>query len=433
MNLNIMEYMFPIMLFLIATEFLFSYYQKRSFYRVNILISDTSTGIIFAIAGVAILAGALYVYSIVETNFSLSTAGITIFTMESPIQFAPNFSIKIIPLLSWVAALVIVDFFYYWFHRLTHEINILWACHVTHHSSEEMNLSVSFRGNAFQRIFEYMFYLPLAVIGLPWVMFLLCHRIMKIYQFIVHTRYVGKLGFLEYFLVTPSSHRVHHGTEPKYLDRNHGGIFILWDKWFGTFEEEGNEPLYGITKPLNSFNPIWGNVHIYSDIIRDMKQARSWKDKLGIMFRKPGWKPDYLKTPEDELKVPAYTAKYNPIVPKWVTYYSFIQAVVVIFIGLATWKIADLEIMPVFLTISLFVYVLFGLVSINGILEKKSWANKAELIRNIIFASGSVAIFSMKIFASMHVLLPYIFLLAAISFSSVVVLISKRKDLSLSF
>lgn len=402
---------------------LFSYYQNKSYYRINVLVSDVSTGLIFVLVGVGILSAALYLYNIVHTNFSLSAIGISFFSFENPFQFNPTFSIKPIPLLSWTISLVLVDLFYYWFHRLTHEINILWACHVTHHSSEEFNFSVSFRGNAFQRIFEYLFYLPLAIVGIPWFVFLLCHRIMKIYQFVVHTRYVGKLGFLEHFMVTPSGHRVHHGTEPKYIDKNHGGIFIIWDKMFGTYEEEGKEPLYGITKQLKSFNPIWGNVHVYAEILDNMSKTKTFKDKLGILFKRPGWKPDYLRKPEEKLNIPAYESKYNPIVPKWVLYYSFIQILVTIVIGLATWKISVLSIIPAYLIVLLFSYVLFGLISINGILEGKSWANETEFIRNTIFVAGSI----MAYYLFDSIILLYISLPVIISAISMVILIKKQK------
>ena len=187
-SMTVMELIFLVLVGFIFIEILFDVLLKRHYYRLNVLIADVSTGVIFAIVGVFILFGALYVYSAIEINWSLSAAGYNLFYMENPfftISGFPGFSVKPDVLLPWFVAVVLVDIIYYWFHRMAHEVNFLWACHVTHHSSEELNFSVAFRGNVFQRIFEYMFFLPLAFLGVPAVMFLLSHRILKIYQFLV--------------------------------------------------------------------------------------------------------------------------------------------------------------------------------------------------------------------------------------------------------
>jgi sterol desaturase/sphingolipid hydroxylase (fatty acid hydroxylase superfamily) len=182
-----MEYSFFVMVFFILTELLLSFWQGKHFYRLNVLVADVSTGVIFALVGVAVLAGALIVYDQIEKSFSLSMLGYKFFILDSPVSFSPSFTINWQALASWSFSLVLVDFTYYWFHRHCHTYNFLWGTHVTHHSTQEMNLSVAFRGNGFQRVFEYAYFLPMAVMGIPWPMFLLCHRILKVYQFFVHT------------------------------------------------------------------------------------------------------------------------------------------------------------------------------------------------------------------------------------------------------
>lgn len=385
-----MEYAFGVMLALIGIEAFVSYIKKKHYYRLNVFLADVSNGVLFAVAGVGIVVVALYFYDLVESNLSIRRLGYEWFPLTSPIQLSP-FAIHWHSLLSWTVSLVLVDFLYYWFHRHTHTIAILWACHVTHHSTQEMNLSVAFRGNAFQRIFEYAYFLPLAVLGIPWEMFFLSHRILKVYQFLVHTRFVGKLGFLETFMVTPSNHRVHHGTQRKYLDRNHGGIFIIWDKMFGSFAEETDEPIYGLTKPVNSFNPITVNIHVYVDIIRNIQKARSFADVLGILFKEPGWKPEYLRTPEDEFKEPAYTEKYDPNPPTSVMVYVVLQSLVLLSVGLIVWKVAKLDLSDAWTLIAVAFLLTFSLLSINRIMEMKKWSKRTEVIRNFLFSGLFVA------------------------------------------
>lgn len=419
-----MEYAFIIMIALIGIEIFVSYIKGKQYYRLNVLIADVSTGVIFALVGVVILLGALYVYNIVETNYSLKTLGYDFFPLESPFQFSPTFSINWYALGVWSFAVVLADFIYYWFHRHCHEINLLWANHVTHHSTQEMNLSVAFRGNGLQRIFEYGYYLIMALLGMPWQMFLLSHRILKVYQFVVHTRFGGKLGIFEEFMVTPSNHRVHHGTQRKYLDKNHGGIFIIWDRLFGTFEWETDEPIYGLTKPVNSFNPITVNLHVYKEIFLNVLKSKSIIDAFKIVFGPPGWKPEYLRTPEDEFKEPAYTEKYDPKPPMGVMIYVTLQAAVLMAVGLVIWKVAKLDLNNIPTLAILSLVIIFSLFSINRTMEMKRWSRRTEVVRNVLFICGFVgAVYLTKIPNIELFAIPLILL----SFVSLIWIIIKRK------
>ncbi len=194
----------------------------------------------------------------------------------------------------WVLCFIGVDFFYYWFHRASHRVAAIWATHVVHHQSEDYNLAVALRQSALQPAFSWAFYLPLAFIGFPPPMFALLLSINVLYQFWIHTKLIGKLGPLEWILNTPSHHRVHHGSDPKYLDKNHAGTLIIWDRMFGTFQEEEEPPTYGITKPLRSWNPIWANVHFWVDLYKLAQETPSFKDRLLIWVRPPGWRPSSL-------------------------------------------------------------------------------------------------------------------------------------------
>ncbi len=193
----------------------------------------------------------------------------------------------------WVAAALLWDFCYYWFHRFSHEISVLWAAHAVHHQSEDYNLSTALRQTSTSFIFSWIFYLPMFLLGFPLEVAITVNAVNLIYQFWVHTQHVRRLGILDYILVTPSNHRVHHAQNERYIDKNYGGIFILWDRMFGTFEDEReDEPVvFGVRKPLANWNPFWANVQVYDYLLFDSLRAKSWKDKLGVWFRRTGWRP----------------------------------------------------------------------------------------------------------------------------------------------
>ncbi|MFI4946885.1 MAG: sterol desaturase family protein, partial [Burkholderiales bacterium] len=180
-------------------------------------------------------------------------------------------------------------------HRLSHEVNAGWASHVVHHQSEEYNLTVALRQSAIP--VSWVFYLPLALVGFPPQMFLVVSAIDTLYQFWIHTRLVGRLGPLEWVLNTPSHHRVHHGRNPRYIDRNHGGTLIVWDRLFGTFAEEREEPVYGITTPLASFNPLWANLHYWVEMWDVARRTARPLDRLRVLWARPGWRPADLGGP----------------------------------------------------------------------------------------------------------------------------------------
>ncbi len=206
---------------------------------------------------------------------------------------------------AWVAAVIADDFCYYWFHRLSHEVRFLWAAHVSHHSSREYNLSTALRQSWTTPITTLWFWTPMPLLGFDPAMILVVQSVSLLYQFWIHTEAIENLGFLEGFLNTPSHHRVHHAKNARYLDRNHGGFFIVWDRWFGTFERETEKPEYGLTKDIDSYRVLDIALHEWRSLLRDVRRAESWSDAMGYILMPPGWSSDGSTQTADELRAAA--------------------------------------------------------------------------------------------------------------------------------
>ncbi len=213
-------------------------------------------------------------------------------SIVASMHWLAQFSLFEIPLVWWVVPLCFVaeDFTYYWFHRTAHRVRWFWASHIIHHSSQHYNLSTALRQTWTGWLsLSFIFRLPLVVLGFPVEMILFCAGLNLVYQFFIHTEVVGKLPFgLEHILNTPSHHRVHHGTNPQYLDQNYGGVFIIWDRLFGTFTPEIEPPRYGIIHNLATFNPLWVAAHEWIGIARDAVRARSPAGLVTALFGPPG-------------------------------------------------------------------------------------------------------------------------------------------------
>jgi alkylglycerol monooxygenase len=227
MNINPIILSIPIFFILIGMELIVDKVRKKSNYRFNDAITNISCGIGEQVTGVFFKLFIVTIYEILFEHYKL---------FDIPVNWTTG-----------ILLFIGVDFFYYWFHRYSHVINLFWGGHVVHHQSEEYNLSVALRQGWFQKFFSFIFYLPLAIIGFSPIQFLTVSSLVTLYQFWIHTKNINRMGVLEHVLNTPSHHRVHHGVNPKYIDKNHAGTFIIWDKMFGTFQEEEEEPIYGIT------------------------------------------------------------------------------------------------------------------------------------------------------------------------------------------
>ncbi|HNM99238.1 MAG TPA: sterol desaturase family protein, partial [Turneriella sp.] len=279
---NLIALAVPVFFISIAIEVVLSLVLKKKVYRFNDSVSDLSAGMLQELVGVFTKVLLFGVYIIVFDWVHKPAGAAAAASYGIPVN-----------IWTWIVVFLLVDLIYYVFHRNSHNIAVIWGSHEAHHSSQEYNLSVALRQGAFQRLFSFPYYLPMALVGFSPLQFMVCSQINTLYQFFIHTRLVGKLGFLEHFMNTPSHHRVHHGVNPKYIDKNHAGVLIIWDKLFGTFQAEEEEPHYGTVKPLTTLNPVWAQLHYFWHLVQMSVRARGL-DKLRVWVKGPGWKPDYL-------------------------------------------------------------------------------------------------------------------------------------------
>jgi alkylglycerol monooxygenase len=255
--------------------------------------------------------------------------GITIVSYEYMVEHLAIIHLKT-TWVTYVVTFVVLDFQGYWAHRLVHEINVFWNRHLIHHSSEEYNLAVALRQSIsdFVQIFFFIS-IPAALLGLPPAVIATVLPIFTFAQYWYHTRQIGKLGILEYIIVTPSHHRVHHAMNPIYLDKNYSAIFIVWDKLFGTFQKEleNEPPVFGITRPSRTYNPITINFEHIALLIKDAWRAEKWTDKLSIWFRPTGWRPDGFEEKYPVMKITDRYRykKYEPSSSKPLLLWSLLQ------------------------------------------------------------------------------------------------------------
>ena len=311
--MNFVPYAIPFFILALLAEFVYAQMKGRHAYRLNDTVSSLSMGTLSRLRGVLQI-------GLGAAAFEALLADAALLTMGTDSAAA------------WVAAFVLYDLCYYFSHRYGHEWRILWAAHAAHHQSEEFNLSTALRQTSTGGL-NAVFYIPLYLIGFPAEMLVSVGSLNLIYQFWVHTEHVRRLGPLDYILVTPSNHRVHHAKNPCYIDRNYGGVFILWDRLFGTFtDEREDEPcVYGITRQLASWNPLWANAHVYAEGLSDMRHASRFRDKVALWFKGPGWRPE---------GVPEYAAnwrapKYDPPADPTQRWYAFVQFAVHVPVTLA--------------------------------------------------------------------------------------------------
>ena len=270
---NIIVYAAPIMIGLVILEWAISFYQNRDFYNKKDTLAATAVGLVNVALGAML---------------KIFTFGVMLFFFNLvPWYIPPTWW-------SFVLCLICIDFWRYVAHRIGHENRFWWATHVTHHSSPKYNLSVSFRLGWTQYI-KVIFFVPVILMGFDPVVFFICHQIEVLYQFWIHTEYIKKLPKpIEYIFTTPSHHRVHHATNEKYLDKNYGSTFIIWDRMFGTFQPEEERPDYGITTPIsNPYNPITLCFHEWVDLVKDVKKAKNWRQAQKLAFGRPSELQEY--------------------------------------------------------------------------------------------------------------------------------------------
>jgi len=367
----------PFFLLALLVELFIDRRRGTGLYRSNDAINSLSAGILSTTTGYFTKFLALVAWGWVLQRFAL---------IDMPLSW---FDLSPRGIALWVTAALAWDFCYYWFHRFSHEISVLWAAHVVHHQSEDYNLSTALRQTSTGFLFGWIFYLPLFLAGFPLEVILVVNAVTLIYQFWVHTQLVGRLGILDRIFVTPSNHRVHHAQNPRYLDRNYGGMLIVWDRFFGTWQDElAEEPVvYGVRHPLANWNPFWANVRAYRDLLADAVRARRWRDKLGLWFRRTGWRPADVAERFPRPTAPiAEFRKFDPEIAAGTRRYVLYQFLVGIFGALliAHWYAAEGAV-GVVIPCGLLWVQLYTLGLLN---EGRAGARRLEWLRLVLVTPG---------------------------------------------
>jgi alkylglycerol monooxygenase len=372
--MDIMIFAIPVFFLLIGVELLVAKLHRQEAYRVGDAVSNISCGIVQQVIGIFL----------------------RVLTLGAYVYLYKTCRIFDIPNTWWsyILLFLLIDLLYYWFHRYSHEISIFWGTHVVHHQSEDYNLSVALRQSAFQVLISNAFYMPLALLGFEPLIFVLLNTIQTLYQFWIHTEAIKKMpAWFEYIFNTPSHHRVHHGRNPKYIDKNHGGTLIIFDRLFGTFQPEEEEVVYGVTKPLNTWSPIWANIDYYKDLANAVQSAPTWGDKLRMLYKNPGWQPDSMGgTPAFEQVQRDTVQKYHTPLPTWVNYYVLLQYVLVL-LG-TTFFLATAATRPIYAwqTIAMASGVILSVWALSAILDRRAWAWQVEILRLLLLPILVVAL-----------------------------------------
>jgi sterol desaturase/sphingolipid hydroxylase (fatty acid hydroxylase superfamily) len=364
----------PVFLFLIALELIVDRARHTRCYNLADSINSLSCGIVST--GVRVFFGFLGIFFYEW-----------IYLHWAPVRLpAGNWGV-------WIVAFVFYDLCYYWNHRWGHKVGLFWASHVVHHQSEEFNLTTALRQTGTGAFTSWIFYLPMALAGVPLVVYLMAGVVQLFYQFWPHTQMIGRLGFLDRWIQTPSNHRVHHAQNDVYLDKNYVGVFLIWDHLFGSFQEELDEEpcLYGIRGQLKSWNPVWANLHYYWAMAKDCWHAESWMDKVKVWFAHPGWRPADVAA---RFPKPAYDprrdfVKYDPPVSVSLSLYGFVQ-----FVALLAANSHFLALLPKESTgwnVVYFLFILVSLVCLGGVLESRREFIMLEAVRLTATALGVLA------------------------------------------
>ncbi|MDA9811659.1 sterol desaturase family protein [Flavobacteriaceae bacterium] len=356
----------PAFFVLVLIEISYGHFTKKQTYTFMDTLSSLSSGMTNVIKDALGLAVILISYPFVLKYLA-------IFQLESSVFV-------------YITAFICIDFASYWVHRLNHKVNIFWNQHVIHHSSEEFNLACALRQSISNLIgFGAVFLIPAALLGVPANVIMSLAPLHLFAQFWYHTQHIGKLGFLEYILVTPSQHRVHHAINPIYIDKNMAAIFSVWDRLFGTFQEEldSEPPVYGTLKPSKSWNPIWINFQHLWQITQDAWYAKNWIDKLKIWFMPTGWRP---KDVEDRFPITPRPIdsedKYNPFYNNQWKAIALIHFVSLNFLLL--FLLANYSELTVEFRVSLGFVLLFSIFGFTGLMDFHKWAPTYEIFRGLL-------------------------------------------------
>ena len=358
MHLNYFALAVPLFLFFIGLEYYYTRRKKRSFFHFSESVANLNVGMAERITDLLTTGSFYFLYTWLHENFAL-------------------FHISSSPV-TWFILFLVTDFIWYWYHRYAHEINLFWAAHIVHHQSEDFNYTTSTRITMFQAGIRGSFWAILPIIGFSPEMiaaFLLIHGA---YPFFTHTQTIGKLGWLEYIFVTPSHHRVHHASNPQYLDRNYGDILIIWDKLFGTFALEKEPPVYGLTKPLNSYSFFWQHFHHFLELSVAVKRETAWRSKLKLVFGKPDLIDPRIRTSLERKLLKRYSTPHNRELKRYVFFQTVITLILLFLFLLLEFYLTRQQMIIAAL------FILVSIVNTGALLEKQRWIFYLELIRFVL-------------------------------------------------
>ena len=365
----------PVFISLIALELILDRIRGTRYYHFADSVNSLSCGI-------------------VSTGMRVFFAFLGAFVYQWLLLHAAPFPLPAGHWLTWLFAFVAYDFCYYWQHRLGHTVGLFWATHSVHHQSEEFNLTTALRQPGTGAFTNWIFYVPMALCGVPLGVFALVGVVQLFYQFWPHTRHIGRLGFLDRWVQTPSNHRVHHAQNDVYLDRNYVGVFLIWDRLFGTFQEElDREPcIYGVRGQLKSWNPVWANLHYWWLMAKDSWHAASWRDKLHVWIAPPGWRPAdvaarFPKPPYDPYRD---FARFDP--PRSLALSLYVLAQFVAIMVANSHFLALLPKQSTGWNVAYFGFILVSLVTLGGVLENRREFAMLEALR---LAGVAGALFTM--------------------------------------
>ncbi len=331
----------PVFFLLIIIEYFYGRYVGKNTYRLNDTVTSITVGMISRFPTMLNLG----VQSVIFVYIS-SYLNMELLSVKNPF--------------TWIIAFLLYDLSYYWMHRMHHEIKILWATHSVHHHGEDYNLATALRQTSTGWLWKWIFYMPMIILGVPGEVFITVAGINLVYQFWVHTEHIGHLGFLEKIFITPMNHRIHHAKNKEYIDANYGGVFIIWDRMFGTYNPQRSDikPVYGTATPLNSWNPLWANFQVFSIMIKDTVKTKSWKDKIKVWFSKTYWRPEDCieeKNPNEFYK------KFNPEITTDIKLFSFFQMLFTILVSGAVITFISNHAYSEIITFGLFIIALTSL------------------------------------------------------------------------
>jgi alkylglycerol monooxygenase len=365
MDSRAIGYAIPVFLVLIAWELGVSIKRGLRNYRFEDALTNLSCGIGQQVVGILIKGSLASGYLWIYDHYRLAD-----WSMSS--------------LWTWGVTFLLVDFLYYWWHRLSHEVNFLWAAHVVHHQSEDYNLAVALRQAYFTQLTSWPFYAILPLIGIPIPVIGIVIAISTLYQFWIHTELIDRMGKFEWLFNAPMHHRVHHAINPQYLDKNYGATFIIWDRLFGSYVEETEPCVYGLVKPLKSYNSIWANLDYWKTLIGYSLRTPLWRDKLRVWVKGPEWQPPGVQTLQAAPVSRETYQKYDPHVSRRVQYYLSLQLVLVV--AILTYSLLVGAEMAILVGVS--VWIFSAIVTFSAVLEKKSWAWRWEALRWGITLAG---------------------------------------------